>query len=143
MSIALLIAASSSQGPNLGGIFGRTSGTVPGFSYSKANKEMAVVWGESTLYDYLLNPKKYIPGGLHRAAWPACTAHHHGVPCMEYGAARECGASCVPPLCHFVAPSNSPYVLPCRCAGTKMVFAGLKKPEDRANLIAYLKDVTA
>lgn len=23
--------------------------------------------------------------------------------------------------------------------GTKMVFAGLKKPEDRANLIAYLK----
>ena len=28
-------------------------------------------------------------------------------------------------------------------AGTKMVFAGLKKPEDRANLIAYLKDATA
>jgi hypothetical protein len=27
--------------------------------------------------------------------------------------------------------------------GTKMVFAGLKKPEDRANLIAYLKNSTA
>ncbi|CAH0546947.1 unnamed protein product [Brassicogethes aeneus] len=26
--------------------------------------------------------------------------------------------------------------------GTKMVFAGLKKPEDRKNLIAYLKDAT-
>ena len=31
-------------------------------SYSKANKEMAVKWGEDTLYEYLLNPKKYIPG---------------------------------------------------------------------------------
>ena len=27
--------------------------------------------------------------------------------------------------------------------GTKMVFAGLKKPEERANLIAYLKQATA
>ena len=43
-----------------------------------------MTWGEETLYDYLLNPKKYIPG-------------------------------------------------------TKMVFAGLKKPQDRADLIAYLK----
>ncbi len=50
------------QGPNLGGIFGRQSGTTEGFSYSKANKEKAVHWEENTLYDYLLNPKKYIPG---------------------------------------------------------------------------------
>jgi hypothetical protein len=28
-------------------------------------------------------------------------------------------------------------------AGTKMVFAGLKKPEERANLIAYLKSASA
>ena len=27
--------------------------------------------------------------------------------------------------------------------GTKMVFAGLKKKQDRDNLIAYLKDATA
>ncbi len=52
------------QGPNLGGLFGRTSGMVPGFSYSKANKEMGVNWGEDTLYNYLLNPKKYMPGVL-------------------------------------------------------------------------------
>ncbi len=56
------------QGPNLGGLFGRQSGTTEGFSYSKANKEKAVHWGEDTLYDYLLNPKKYIPGASQ--LWP-------------------------------------------------------------------------
>ena len=50
------------QGPNLGGLFGRQSGTMEGFSYSKANKEKAVHWADDTLYDYLLAPKKYIPG---------------------------------------------------------------------------------
>ena len=75
------------QGPNLGGLFGRVSGTTEGFAYSAANKNKGVKWGEDTLYDYLLNPKKYIPG-------------------------------------------------------TKMVFAGLKKPQDRADLIAHLKVAT-
>ena len=75
------------QGPGLKGLFGRISGTTEGFAYSAANKNKGVNWGEETLYDYLLNPKKYIPG-------------------------------------------------------TKMVFAGLKKPQDRTDLIAYLKDAT-
>lgn len=57
------LAALLGQGPNLGGLFGRQSGTIEGFSYSKANKEKAVLWEEGTLYTYLLNPKKYIPGG--------------------------------------------------------------------------------
>lgn len=50
------------QGPNLHGLFGRTSGSVESFSYSQANKEAAVLWGEDTLFDYLKAPKKYIPG---------------------------------------------------------------------------------
>ena len=50
------------QGPNLHGLFGRVSGKVESFSYSQANKEAAVMWGEDTLFDYLKAPKKYIPG---------------------------------------------------------------------------------
>jgi cytochrome c len=49
-------------GPNLHGLFGRTSGTVPGFSYSTANKNAGVNWNEDTLFAYLENPKKYMPG---------------------------------------------------------------------------------
>ncbi|GLJ21534.1 hypothetical protein SUGI_0398820 [Cryptomeria japonica] len=79
--------AGHKQGPNLNGLFGRQSGTTAGYSYSAANKSKAVIWGEDALYEYLLNPKKYIPG-------------------------------------------------------TKMVFPGLKKPQDRVDLIAYLKKST-
>jgi cytochrome c len=49
-------------GPNLHGLFGRKSGTVEGFSYTDANKQKGVVWDEKTLFDYLENPKKFIPG---------------------------------------------------------------------------------
>ncbi|KAI9595274.1 cytochrome c [Syncephalis fuscata] len=49
-------------GPNLHGLFGRKSGTVEGFAYTSANKDKGVIWEEQTLFDYLLNPKKYIPG---------------------------------------------------------------------------------
>ncbi|KAJ3310905.1 iso-1-cytochrome c, partial [Gonapodya sp. JEL0774] len=49
-------------GPNLHGIVGRTSGKVPGFAYTDANKNRAVHWNEDTLFEYLLDPKKYIPG---------------------------------------------------------------------------------
>ncbi|KAI7742992.1 hypothetical protein M8C21_005375 [Ambrosia artemisiifolia] len=80
--------AGHKQGPNLNGLFGRQAGTAAGYSYSAANKDIGVVWGENTLYDYLLNPKQYIPG-------------------------------------------------------TKKMFHGLKKPQDRADVIAFLKQSTA
>lgn len=76
------------QGPNLNGLFGRKTGQAPGFSYSQANVAKGITWDESTLFEYLLNPKKYIPG-------------------------------------------------------TKMVFAGIKKEDERNDLIAYLKASTA
>ncbi|EGD93684.1 cytochrome c [Trichophyton tonsurans CBS 112818] len=49
-------------GPNLFGLFGRKSGQVEGFSYTDANKQKGVTWDENTLFEYLENPKKYIPG---------------------------------------------------------------------------------
>mmetsp|Transcript_69409 Transcript_69409/g.136214 ORF Transcript_69409/g.136214 Transcript_69409/m.136214 type:complete len:106 (-) Transcript_69409:188-505(-) len=75
------------QGPNLHGLMGRKTGQAAGFSYSQANINKGITWGEDTLFDYLLNPKKYIPG-------------------------------------------------------TKMVFAGIKKEDERKDLIAYLKATT-
>ena len=97
-------------GPNLSGLFGRQTGQQPGFTYTEANIKKGIpnlsllnqyldtllitlfvkgiIWGEDTLEEYLINPKKYIPG-------------------------------------------------------TKMVFAGLKKKQERDDLIAYLKESTA
>mmetsp|Transcript_26721 Transcript_26721/g.29122 ORF Transcript_26721/g.29122 Transcript_26721/m.29122 type:complete len:105 (-) Transcript_26721:95-409(-) len=50
------------QGPNLSGLFGRKTGQAPGFSYSAANVSKGITWDEDTLFEYLENPKKYIPG---------------------------------------------------------------------------------
>jgi cytochrome c len=70
-------------GPSLAGVVGRKAGTVPGYSYSKANKESGIIWTPEKLNAYLEAPQKVVKG-------------------------------------------------------TKMAFAGLKKPEDRANVIAFL-----
>lgn len=72
-------------GPSLAGVFGRKSGTAPGFSYSKAMVDKAVTWEESTIATYIADPKAYVPGN-------------------------------------------------------KMVFPGLKKDSQIADVIAYLKD---
>jgi len=45
-------------GPNLNELFGRRSGTSYGYSHSAANKDMTVVWEESILQDYLVDPEK-------------------------------------------------------------------------------------
>ncbi|PWN39472.1 putative cytochrome C [Ceraceosorus guamensis] len=49
-------------GPNLHGLFGRKTGQVEGFSYTAANVNKGVTWDQDTLFEYLENPKKYIPG---------------------------------------------------------------------------------
>ena len=49
-------------GPNLWGLIGRKTGQAAGFSYTQANKDKGITWGDDTLDEYLTNPKKYIPG---------------------------------------------------------------------------------
>ena len=43
-------------------MFGRKTGQAAGFSYTSANKNKGITWKEETLFEYLLSPKKYIPG---------------------------------------------------------------------------------
>ena len=50
------------QGPNLYGLWGRQTGSAPGFSYTDANKSKGIIWGQETLDIYLKKPSKYIPG---------------------------------------------------------------------------------
>ena len=50
------------QGPNLYGVVGRKSGTVPNFNYTNANKKSEIIWDKHNLFFYLTNPKKFIKG---------------------------------------------------------------------------------
>ena len=49
-------------GPSLHKVVGRKSGSVPGFSYSDANKGSGVTWTPDVLFDYLKDPKGFMPG---------------------------------------------------------------------------------
>lgn len=50
------------QGPNLSGIVGRKTGSAAGYIYTAANISKNITWSEETLFQYLENPKKFIPG---------------------------------------------------------------------------------
>lgn len=75
-------------GPHLSGVFGRTAGTVEGFTYSKAMVAYGKAWDEGTLDTYLAAPNKAVPG-------------------------------------------------------TKMTTGAIANPQDRADVIAYLKTLAA
>jgi cytochrome c len=55
-------AGKNKIGPSLAAITGRKAGSVPGYSYSDANKNSGVTWDETTLDAYLTDPRKFIPG---------------------------------------------------------------------------------
>src|SRR5262249_13930710 len=44
------------------GLKGRKSGSMPGYSYSDANKNSGIVWDEATFKEYIKDPKAKIPG---------------------------------------------------------------------------------
>ncbi len=49
-------------GPNLFGVVGRTSGTLAGYSYSRAMTGARIVWSEATLVPYLQSPAQVVAG---------------------------------------------------------------------------------
>ncbi|MEO6875228.1 MAG: c-type cytochrome [Opitutaceae bacterium] len=50
------------SGPELRGVIGRRSATVPGFRYSRAMRRANLTWDESTLDAYLADPQAVVPG---------------------------------------------------------------------------------
>jgi cytochrome c len=52
------------KGPNLFGVIGRKSGSVPGFDYSDANKATNWIWTPERLDPYLAAPRKVVPGTI-------------------------------------------------------------------------------
>lgn len=52
----------SGMGPNLNKLFGRTAGTLPGYTYSPALKAAGIKWDAKTLDTFLAGPTKVVPG---------------------------------------------------------------------------------
>jgi cytochrome c len=62
------------MGPNLHGLFGRRSGSAPGFEYSPALRTADIIWTPQALDAWLSDPSGFMPGnnmpfaGLHSAS---------------------------------------------------------------------------
>jgi len=55
-------AAQNKVGPEQNGLDGRQAGTVPGYTYSQANKNSGIVWNDDTFKEYIADPRAKIPG---------------------------------------------------------------------------------
>jgi cytochrome c len=56
--------AKTKIGPELNGLDGRHSGSVPNFRYSQANKSSGIVWDEAQFLEYIKDPMAKIPGTI-------------------------------------------------------------------------------
>jgi cytochrome c len=54
--------AKNKVGPELNGLDGRKSGTVPDYNYSEANKNSGITWNEANFKEYIKDPKAKVPG---------------------------------------------------------------------------------
>jgi cytochrome c len=43
-------------------LFGRKSGSIPGYTYTPANQNSGIVWDEQTFAEYIKDPRAKIPG---------------------------------------------------------------------------------
>jgi cytochrome c len=53
--------AQNKVGPELNGLDGRHSGSVPDYDYSDANKNSGIVWDEAKFKEYIKDPRGVIP----------------------------------------------------------------------------------
>ena len=58
------IDGSNGTGPTLKGVFGRKSGSVPGFRYGRALRAAGIVWDDVSLDQFLKSPQGLVPGTL-------------------------------------------------------------------------------
>jgi cytochrome c len=54
--------AKNKVGPVLNGLEGRKSGTIEGYTYTDANKNSGITWGEEVFREYIKDPRGKIPG---------------------------------------------------------------------------------
>ncbi len=54
--------AHGAVGPELNGLIGRHSASLPDYSYSEAMKGSGLVWDEATFKDYIKDPRGKVPG---------------------------------------------------------------------------------
>jgi cytochrome c len=54
--------AENKIGPELNGLDGRHSGSVPNYSYSDANKNSGITWNEASFKEYIKDPAAKVPG---------------------------------------------------------------------------------
>jgi cytochrome c2 len=66
------IAVAPPFGPPLRGVYGRQAGSVPGFAYSRAFKQIlqGIVWDSQTLDRWITDSQAWVPGSLMFYAQP-------------------------------------------------------------------------
>lgn len=62
MSCHVVAEGQNRVGPSLYSVIGREAGSVENFRYSPANADSGIVWEEATMFAYLENPSRFIPG---------------------------------------------------------------------------------
>lgn len=70
------------MGPNLAGIAGRTSGSLPGFSFSQAMKAKAQAWDRQSIAAFIAQPQAAVPGTYMPYAGMADAASRDAVACF-------------------------------------------------------------
>jgi cytochrome c len=75
-------------GPKLKGVYGRTSGTAEGFSYSAAIKKAAIVWDERSLDKWLTDPDEFIPGNAMEFSLPKAQERKDVIAYLKKSSAR-------------------------------------------------------